>query len=221
MATRAPADAIVVGGGVIGLSIAWTAAAAGMAVTIVDPDPGHGASWAAAGMLAPVGEAHFGEEALTALNVRASRAWPEFARSLEEASGQSVDYLRTGTLLVAVDPSDLASTDDVLGFHLEHGLTAHRLSSRECRLEEPLLAPGIRGGAELADDHQVDNRHLVGALLSACRDLGVSFIEDEVSVVELADGAGIANGTRISDRRVTGVTLRHGGRCSAAAVVVA
>ena len=90
MAIRAPADAVVVGGGVIGLSIAWRAAAGGMAVTIVDPDPGHGASWAAAGMLAPVGEAHFGEEALTALNVEAARAWPGFARDLETASGRQV-----------------------------------------------------------------------------------------------------------------------------------
>jgi glycine oxidase len=209
MATRAPADAVVVGGGVIGLSIAWTAAASGMAVTVVDPAPGRGASWAAAGMLAPVGEAHFGEEALTALNVQASREWPGFARALEEASGQSVEYLAQGTLLVAVDPSDQASTDDVLGFHLEHGLTARRLSARECRLEEPLLAPGIRGGAELADDHQVDNRRMVDALIAACRNLRVSFIEDEVVAVESGGG------------RVHGVTLGRGDRCGANAVVVA
>ncbi len=209
MATRAPADAVVVGGGVIGLSIAWTTAANGMSVTVVDPEPGRGASWAAAGMLAPVGEAHFDEEALTALNVQASRAWPEFARGLEAASGQSVGYQATGTLLVAVDPSDLAATDDVLGFHLEHGRTARRLSSRECRSEEPLLAPGIRGGAELADDHQVDNRRVVGALIAACRGHRVTFVDDEVSAVEFRNG------------RSSGVALRHGGHCPAGTVVVA
>jgi glycine oxidase len=209
MAISAPADVVVVGGGVIGLSVAWMAAAGGMEVTVVDPVPGHGASWAAAGMLAPVGEAHFGEEALTALNVGASRAWPEFARALEEASGQSVDYLARGTLLVAVDPSDQSATDDVLGFHLEHGLTARRLSSRQCRLHEPLLTPGIRGGAELADDHQVDNRRVVDALIAACRAAQVCFIGDEASAVEIVDG------------RVAGVRLLHGGRRAAGAVVVA
>ena len=101
---------VVIGGGVIGLSIAWTAAVNGMAVTVVDPAPGRGASWAAAGMLAPVGEAYYGEEALIALNLRASREWPQFARALETASGESVGYRADGTLLVAVDPSDQAAT---------------------------------------------------------------------------------------------------------------
>ena len=96
MTTRTPADLVVVGGGVIGLAVAWRAAAAGLAVAVVDPDPGHGASWAAAGMLAPVGEAHFGEDALARLNVAAARAWPAFARDLEEASGRPVDYQTGG-----------------------------------------------------------------------------------------------------------------------------
>src|ERR1035441_2674280 len=95
-----------VGGGVLGLAIAWRAADAGHEVTVVDPRPGRGASWAAAGMLAPVGEAHFGEDALTALNVRAARAWPDFAQALEEASGELVHYVTRGTLLIAVDSSD-------------------------------------------------------------------------------------------------------------------
>jgi glycine oxidase len=68
------ADAVVVGGGVIGLSIAWRLAQRGSSVTLVDDDPGGGASRAAAGMLAPVTEAHFGEEALTAL--KAHWRWP-------------------------------------------------------------------------------------------------------------------------------------------------
>jgi glycine oxidase len=209
MASTASADTVVVGGGVIGLSIAWTAAARGITVAVVDPDPGHGASWAAAGMLAPVGEAHFGEEALTALNLRASRAWPEFAVALESESGRPVDYQATGTLLVAADPSDLAATDDVVGFHLEHGRTARRLSSRECRSQEPLLAPGVRGGAELSEDHQVDNRHLMDALVAACQAHGVTFIRDQVAAVETENG------------QVSGVALGRGGHCAARTVVVA
>jgi glycine oxidase len=233
MATRAPADVVVIGGGVIGLSVAWMAAVNGMAVTVVDPAPGRGASWAAAGMLAPVGEAYYGEEALIALNLRASREWPEFARALETASGQAVGYLADGTLLVAVDPSDQAATADVLGFHLAHGLGARHLSARECRREEPLLAPGIRGGAELAEDHQVDNRRVVDALMAACKAHRVAFSDDEVSDVDIgvigggSDGDGRDSDGRDSDGRddaggrVIGVTLRHGGRLAAGAVVVA
>jgi len=209
MSIRTPADLVVAGGGVIGLAIAWKAAAAGMAVAVVDPTPGQGASWAAAGMLAPVGEAQFGEEALARLNLTAARAWPDFARDLEGATGRTVDYQASGTLLVAVDPSDREATDDVLGYRLALGLTARRLTSRECRDAEPLLAPGIRGGVELPEDHQVDNRRVVEALLDACRATTVSFVDDEVTEVT-TDASG-----------VTGVALRRGGRLDSPTVVLA
>ncbi len=115
-------------------------------------------------MLAPVGEANFGEEALTALNIEAAQAWPAFATALESAAGQTVGYVTRGTLLVAADPSDLVALDDLIGYRAGLGLGADRLGARQCRASEPLLAPGVRGGADLAGDHQVDNRRLVDAL---------------------------------------------------------
>src|SRR5919197_1073227 len=72
MTQHGAADVVVVGGGAIGLGVAWRAAQAGMAVTVVDEAPGRGASWAAAGMLAPVTEVHYGEQALLALNLEAA-----------------------------------------------------------------------------------------------------------------------------------------------------
>jgi glycine oxidase len=209
MATTARADVVVVGGGVIGLSVAWEATVAGMTVTVVDPEPGHGASWAAAGMLAPAGEAQFGEEDLTALNMVASRCWPQFARRLEAAAGHSVGYVADGAMLVAVDASDRHACDDVLGFQRSLGLDARRLSARECRAAEPMLSPAVSGGVELAGDHQVDNRLVIGALITACRAGGVTFLDDEVAKVET--GAG----------HVVGVRLRGGDRHPSPAVVVA
>jgi glycine oxidase len=209
MSPEPPVDVLVVGGGVIGLSVAWRAAASGRAVTVVDPAPGRGASWAAGGMLAPVAEAHFGEEALTGLLVRAAPAWPGFARDLEEASGRLVHYRADGALLVAFDPSDRAATEDVLGFQLALGLAARRLSARECRSSEPLLSPGIRGGADLPGDHQVDNRLVVEALLVACERAGVTFVSDR------------AEGVATEGGRVTGVSLAGGGSRTAGAVIVA
>ena len=68
------------GGGVIGLACAWELSRNGHEVTVVAPAPGRdGASWVAAGMLAPVTEAQFGESALTALLLEGSRRWPAFA----------------------------------------------------------------------------------------------------------------------------------------------
>jgi glycine oxidase len=201
------ADAVVVGGGVIGLAIAWRAAGAGMTVTVVDEAPGRGASWAAAGMLAPVTEVHYGERPLLALNLAAAGQWPGFAAEVEEASGQPVGYRPGGTLAVARDADDNAALEDLYRFQLSCGLEVERLRSRECRQLEPGLHPGIRGGVLAAGDHQVDNRALVQALLVACERAGVRMVTGRVA--ELA----------ADDDRVTGVVLA-GGRFLAAGVVV-
>jgi glycine oxidase len=200
MTHQAPPDAVVVGGGVIGLGIAWRAALAGMTVTVVDGAPGRGASWAAAGMLAPVTEVHYGERPLLSLNLAAAARWPSFAAEVEEASGLPVGYRPGGTLAVARDADDNAALEDLYQFQLCHGLDVERLRSRECRQLEPGLAPGIRGGVLAAGDHQVDNRALVEALLAACQRAGVRMVTGRVA--ELA----------VEGDRVTGVILAGGGR---------
>ncbi len=194
MPARAPVEVVVVGGGIIGLSVAWRAASSGPAVTLVDPAPGHGSTWAAAGMLAPAGEASFGEEHLTRLTVAAARAWPGFAAALEAASGVDVGYLADGTLFVAADPSDRAAVDRELAFRHSLDLPAERLGGAACRESEPLLSPGVSGGVDLPEDHQVDNRRATEALLAACRSAGVSFLADRVCSV------GVVVGPRHGDR---------------------
>ncbi len=78
-----PADVAVIGGGVIGHGIAFEAIRAGRSVVLIDDAPGSGASWAAAGMLAPVSELHYQEEQLLELMLEASRLWPGFAAALD------------------------------------------------------------------------------------------------------------------------------------------
>jgi glycine oxidase len=202
-------DAVVVGGGVIGLGIAWRAARAGMTVTVVDDAPGRGASWAAAGMLAPVTELHYGEDELLALNLASAARWPGFAAQVEEASGQPVGYRPSGTLAVARDADDNAALEDLYRFQVRCGLDVQRLRSRECRQLEPGLHPGIRGGVLAAGDHQVDNRALVRALLVACERAGVRLVQGRVA--ELAT----------QGDRVTGVVLDNGETLSAGTVVLA
>jgi glycine oxidase len=208
VASDAPDEVVVVGAGVIGLAVAWRAARVARHVTLVDPEPARGATWAAAGMLAPVSEAHFGEEALVALNLAGAAAWPAFASELEAHSDRPVHYLADGTLLVAGDPSDRAATDQLLRFQDGLGLSARRLSASECRVAEPLLAAGVCGGAELGDDHQVDNRAVATALEAVCVASGVSMVRDRASRVCAEAG------------RVTGVLLRSGEKLGASAVVI-
>lgn len=170
--------AVVVGGGVIGLSIAWRAATAGHAVVVIDPDPGRAASWVAGGMLAPVAEAYQGEEAITALGVAAAARWSSWADELRAAAGLEPGYTEHGTLVIARDQDELAALLPLHEVQLRQGLQAERVSSREARRIEPALAPSIRGGLWLQDDHQVDNRSYVRALIDACGRAGVSFVHE-------------------------------------------
>ncbi len=188
----------VVGGGVIGLACAWELSRNGHEVTLVAPAPGRdGASWVAAGMLAPVTEVQFGESALTALLVEGARRWPDFAAGLEAASGHAVQYDTTGTVTVALDASDRASLDDLLAYQRALGLEAHRRSASECRHLVPALSPAVRGGIEVPGDHQVDNRALLGALAEACRRGGVTFVEGTVAAVAPGPALVLADGRRL------------------------
>ncbi len=207
-ASRLP-DVVVVGGGVIGLSVAWRSAGRGLEVTVVDPAPARGATWAAAGMLAPVTEVHYGEEALLRLNLSSAAAWPSFAASLEEASGRQVGYRPCGTLAVAMDGGDRALLEDLYRYQLSLGLDPQLLSSRECRSLEPFLAPGIRGGLLAPGDHQVHNRLLAQALEVAVERAGVRLVRDRVTTVLVDAG------------RVAGVALATGEHLSTGTVVLA
>ncbi|HUD16527.1 MAG TPA: FAD-dependent oxidoreductase, partial [Acidimicrobiales bacterium] len=121
-------DAIVVGGGTIGLTSAWRMAGRGLRVVVVDPEPGRGASWVAAGMLAPVTEVHYTEERLLALTMASARRWPSFAAELEADAGADIGYRPCGTLLVDADEGDRAWSDELFRFQRALGLEVERPS---------------------------------------------------------------------------------------------
>lgn len=174
------ADVIVIGAGVIGLGIAWRAAARGLDVCVVDPSPGSGSTWAAAGMLAPTTELHYGETPLLALTRESARRYPEFVADLEAAAGMTVAYRRCGTVHVAWDPADLAGLRDLHTFGQTLGVRAHMVTGRELRRLEPALAAGLPGALFAPDDHQVDNRRLHTALVRAAEWAGVRMVSARV-----------------------------------------
>jgi glycine oxidase len=169
---------VVIGAGVIGLGIAWRLAQAGCAVTVFDRDEaGHGASWAAAGMLAAAVETEPGEEPLLPLALESQRLWPDFARELEAASGISVNYRDEGTLVVALNRDDAAQLRHSYEFQKGLDLDLHWLNAAEARAREPHLKPGIAAAVWSPRDHQVENRDLGRALAVAARKAGVELVE--------------------------------------------
>ncbi|WP_334144520.1 glycine oxidase ThiO [Rhabdothermincola sp.] len=190
--------AVVAGGGIIGLSIAWRLARAGLAVSVVDPAPASAASHAAAGMLCPVAEARYGEEAQVALHLAAYDRWPGFAAELEAATGAELGLRHNGTIAVALDADDLRALDAARRFQEELGLEVQRLRSSECRALEPMLSPRVRGGVRVDRESSVDPRRVCAALIGAARAAGVELVEQQVTQV-LAGGG-----------RVRGVALEGG-----------
>ncbi|HEY8546273.1 MAG TPA: glycine oxidase ThiO [Acidimicrobiales bacterium] len=174
-------DVVVVGGGVIGLASAWQLARQGAAVTVVDPEPGSGASSVAAGMLAPVTEARIGEEALLELGLASLDRWPAFAAELEAASGRSIGFRTEGTLVVAYDADDRAALVDLVDRQRSLGLDVDDLAARDLRQLEPTLAPAVRRGARAATERAVDPKAVVAALLVACERAGVTLLRRRVA----------------------------------------
>src|SRR5690606_5929017 len=165
-----PMKVAVIGGGLIGLAVAWRCRQRGLDVTVHDPAPGGGAAAVAAGMLAPTGEARAGEEALGALMLEAAARWPGFAAELTAASGLDLGYDRCGTLLVALTDDDLREIRRQVDYYQRLGQPIEPLTGRQVRDREPLLSPRVRGGAWAPGDHQVNPRRVLRALLVALRD---------------------------------------------------
>jgi glycine oxidase len=202
-------DVAVAGGGLIGLSTAWRAAQRGLSVTVVDDSPGTGASAAAAGMLAPVTEAGYREEALLRLGLASVQRWPAFAAEVEQAAGTPVGLRTAGTLVVGFDEDDVRELTALHAFQQELGLDAERLTPREARRREPSLTPRVRGGLLVAGDHSVDGRALHAALLTAAQAAGVRLVRDRVTAL------------RVVGRRAAGLETADGDTVAAGTVVLA
>jgi glycine oxidase len=201
----------VIGGGVIGLAVAWRAAQRGHSVCVLERgELGDGTSRVAAGMLAPVTEADAGELALLELGLRSARSWPAFADELAAASGADPGLRHCGALVVARDRDEAAALERELALRLDLGLAVERVLPSAARRLEPALAPTLRLALAVPGDHAADPRSLVLALTEAARRAGA----------HLRTGATV-QAIRTDHGRVTGVELASGELVPASHVVVA
>ena len=203
------ADVVVIGGGLIGTSIGWRLRQAGLDVIVVVGERAAAASRVAAGMLAPVTEATFTEQRLLPLNLASLARYPDFVAELELASGLPSGLRRTPNLSVAFDADDAARLAAFADFLVRAGHPGERLTSRECRGYEPLLAPTIRSGLLVEGDWSCDNRLLWQALTEAGRR------------IQLREVPGFVHRVTSSNNRVTGVELGDGQGIGAGWVVLA
>jgi glycine oxidase len=185
---------------VIGLSIAWRAAQQGLSVIVADPEPGQGATHAAAGMLTPIAEAAYAEREIFALGQDSLRRYPGFISELHDLTGLPTGFRQTGMLQVAYDSDDLAMLAETRALQESFGVHLEQLTARECREAEPVLDPSVRGGLLAPGDGSVDPRLLATALLQAAQRAGAQLVRQ--SVAEVTCVAGRASGARLADDSV-------------------
>ncbi len=201
-------DAVVVGAGLIGLSIAFELDRRGVSVAVLEASGriGRGASWVAAGMLAPVGELEFGEPELLEINLASAGMYPDFVAAVESESGMEVDYSRRGGLHVALDRDEAEALRRVLELQLRLGLESEWLGPAAARRLEPGLSPELNGAIMAEGDGMVDPRALTRALETALERREVTVLtSSEVKSLDLDDGC--ATGVRLADGSL--IAARH------------
>lgn len=187
-------DILVVGGGAIGGAIAWSLVKRGLTVTLVEAGRiGRGASWAAAGVLAPDWSGH-DPAALTVMAEAGLAAWPDWVAEIEDRTGLGLSFRRDGLLNVWVDPDAPNLPHDLETAPLPPA-AGQRLSAAETRELEPALTGPILGGSLAPADAQVDNPRLTPALIQAAADQGLRVLPG-TPVTALLGSGGVCRGVR-------------------------
>jgi len=203
-------DVIIVGGGIIGGSIAFELARRGVRATILDRrEPGREASWAAAGMLSPSPESP-ASIALVPL-ARASLAlFPQFVSLIEEVSGRKAGYRAEGALEVFLRGDAERELSTLIAMNRGLGIECEPLRLEEAREMEPAMSEEARAAALFPNEAAVDNRALTAAVLTAAA----------VEGAEIRGGAAVKSLLREKDRCI-GVETQSGEKLFAGQVVLA
>lgn len=194
------ADVVVVGGGVIGLTIARALAHSGAGdICLIERNGlGHEASFAAAGMLAPQAEANSPDDFFR-LACRSRDLYANFSASLHDETGIDIELDTTGTLYLALTYHDLVEIEKRYEWQMAAGLAVEKLTPSQAHELEPCINANVLGALRFPLDVQVENRRLLSALTNSVAKLGVSILT----------GCSVES-VRIEKDRVTGVVTSRG-----------
>jgi glycine oxidase len=173
MQPRPPAhDVIVIGGGVIGLSIAWELAQNGVTVQVLEQGAfGQEASWAGAGMLPP-GNPRQAQTTEARLRGGSHVLWPEWTERLRSQTGCDNGFHRCGGVEVQAPGSIEPLTEKIANWRAE-GVAVDSLNASELQARIPVLNPRIDCGYFLPELGQVRNPRHLKSLYQACTASGV------------------------------------------------
>ncbi len=199
MARDSGGDVVIIGAGLIGLAAAFELAGRGAEVRVFDrAQPGRGASWAGAGMLAPTSET-IADDALHDLCRQSLRLYPVFVDDVQAASGLNVRLQLGGVVQAVFSESEFAELRQRQAELRERGIESELLDRASTLTHEPALSGAVTGSLVVNREGQVDNRRLGRALVAACERRGVR-VYGNAGAVEVECDA----------RRVRGVSSQQG-----------
>lgn len=192
----------VVGGGIIGMSIAWRLAQRGMNVTVFEKGQvGGEASWAAAGMLSPGGElTGLSDSKQAEIYIRSRRQYKGFVEELTRESASAIDYLESGAIDLAYSPEEWAALRKRAETQRSLGIASREITPEQVRILSPhVQTEQLTGALFYAEDGIVAPRDLTNALKTVCHTRGVELRERTVvEEIEFRDRRLIINGRHFS-----------------------
>ncbi len=169
-------EVIVIGGGVIGCTIAYSLAKEQVKVTLIERDTiGSEASGAAAGVLTARGTEE-SQNPLTLLRLASHALFAPLAQELQEVTGIDIAYERSGSLHLFFTEEEVQKGWERYQRYREHGLALEWLSPGEIQEREPLVSPLVQGALFYPDDHRVDNGQLLHALSRGATHYGATIL---------------------------------------------
>lgn len=192
MNLRDKSDVLIIGGGVIGLSLARELRKKGAGkITVVERgELGREASYAAAGMLAPQAETDRTDDFFRFCS-ESNDLYPEFAGELLDETGMDIELDPSGTLYLAFSEGDSADIRKRYDWQKQAGMSVEHLTAEETRKAEPFVSPDVRGSLFFSGDRQVENRKLMQALRLYAELNGIAIRENTEVTELLADGGAI------------------------------
>lgn len=168
----------IIGGGVIGLSIAYECQKRGHELTIVEAgECGGQASGAAAGMLAPYSEIEEDPDDFFRLCQRSLQLFPEWQNEIKRSAQMDFEYNESGSLYCIFHEADRLSLETKKSWQKKFGVESSILSGDEVRQKEPELSDEIVAGLWCPEESHIYAPDYVAALLHACQNTGVRVIE--------------------------------------------
>jgi glycine oxidase len=195
-------DVAIAGAGLIGSSIAFELAQAGLKVAMFDRgEPGREASWASAGILSPAPESP-AMISMVPLAKASMNLYPALVANVEEISGEKVGFRPKGTIDVFFSKDAIADLSTLIALHHGMGLKAEPLRPEDARELEPSLSPELEAAALRPEEASIDNRALTHAMLSAAKKSGVEIFAGS-SVAGIVQEGGRCVGLKLGSETVS------------------